>query len=102
VSDEFQLSELQRYKLLAFISRADAVIGDGSFNPQEEWGDAELMALSLRAAQLLGYEDSSLERLFEQEFAITGVTGGDLGTWLDLVMLADVESRIKAAAGGRN
>jgi ABC-type lipoprotein release transport system permease subunit len=52
--------------------------------------------------QLLGYEDTSLERLFEREFAITGVTGGDLGTWLAVVMLADVENRIKAAAGGRN
>ena len=42
MSDEFQLSELQRYKLLAFISRADAVIGNGSFDPQEEWGDCKL------------------------------------------------------------
>jgi hypothetical protein len=42
MSDKLQLSELQRDKLLAFISRADTVIGDGPFDPQEEWGDCEI------------------------------------------------------------
>jgi hypothetical protein len=100
MSDE--LSDLQRARLLDFISQADAVIGDGSFNPREEWGDAELMAFSLRAAQLLGYEDSSLERLFEREFGITGITAGDLGDWLAVIMMADVENRIRAMGGGKN
>jgi hypothetical protein len=98
VSDAFELSDQQRGKLLAFISRADASIGDGAFDPEtaSSSSDAELMALALKAATLLGYEGTHLEKLFQREFEIAGVTEGDLGTWLDLVMLADVESRIGA------
>src|SRR5207253_6881784 len=102
VSDEFELSDLQRDRLSDFIGRADAIIGDGSFNPEAEYIHPELMALALRAAQISGYEGTHLDELFRQEFELAGVTEGDLGDWLAIVMLADVEARIKAAAGGRN
>ena len=49
-----KLSNDQRVKLLAFIERADSIIGDGSFDPGAEWTDAELMALSLAICTDLG------------------------------------------------
>ncbi len=102
MSDEFKLSDLQRDSLLGFIVRADTVIGDGTFNSREEWSDPELIALALRAAQLLGYEGAVLNQFFEQQFGIADVTDDDLGTWLAIIMMTDVENRIRAAAGGRN
>jgi hypothetical protein len=102
VSDESELSDLQRTALLDFVATADATIGAGDFDQQAEWTDAELMALSLRAASLLGFAGDRLEQLFRREFGVSGVTEGDLDTLLAVIMLADVETRIKAAAGGKN
>jgi hypothetical protein len=97
-----KLSADQREKLLEFIDRADAIIGGGDFDRYSAWTDAEIMALSLRAAQVLGYENEHLEKLFQREFGIAGVTEGQLADWLAVLTLADVEKRIMAAAGGRN
>jgi hypothetical protein len=102
MSDEFELSELQRDKLVAFITRADAVIGDGTFDPEADFSDPELMALSLKAAIILGYDGAQLEQLFHHEFELSGVTKGDLSDRLAVVLLADVEERIRSSAGGRN
>jgi hypothetical protein len=96
-----KLSVDQRSKLLEFVVRADAIIGDGDFD-RNEWTDAELMALSLRSAQVLGYEGRRLESLFEREFGIAGVTEGQLGDWLAVLLLEDAERKILVAAGGRN
>ena len=102
MSDEFELSDLQRTNLSHFISVVDAVVGDGSFDPDAEFSDPELMAIAIRGATLLGFEGAALEALFQREFGICGITEGDLDTMLSIVMLGDVESRIKAAAGGKN
>jgi hypothetical protein len=98
------LSTDQRSKLLAFIERADAIIGDGDFDPDPDdaWTDAELMALSLRGAQVLSFSGERLEELFRVEFNIAGVTEGQLGDWLAVIMPLDAERRVLAAAGGRN
>ena len=97
-----KLSGAQREKLLEFIDRADAIIGGGDFDRYSAWTDAEIMALSLRAAQVLGYENEHLEKLFQREFGIAGVTEGLLADWLAVIMLADAERRIQVAAGGHN
>jgi hypothetical protein len=97
-----KLSTDQRAKLLEFIDRADAVIGNGDFDHSSEWQDCEIMALALRAAQILGYEGEGLEALFQREFGIAGVTEGDLETCLAVLTLVDVERRIRVACGGRN
>jgi hypothetical protein len=97
-----KLSTEQRAKLLEFIDRAEAITGDHSFDCDDTWMDARLMPLSLRAAQVLGYTGWRLEELFCAEFGIAGVTEGQLGEWLDVAMMFDVERRILIAAGGRN
>lgn len=102
MNDELELSDEQRTALVDFVARADATIGDGTFDTQGEWSDAELMALTLKAAMILGYNGNSLEQLFEEQFGLAGINEGDLETWLAVIMLADVENRIKAAAGGKN
>ena len=94
-----QLSLSQRETLLAFISRADAIIGNYTFTAQT---DAEILALSLRGAHILGYENDRLEELFRDEFWIVGVTEGLLAEWLAVVMRLDFERRILVAAGGLN
>jgi hypothetical protein len=95
-----KFSTNQREKLFEFIGRADAIIGEGSFDSQDTWTDAELMALSLRVAQILGYENQRLEELFSGEFGLSGVTEGQLADWLTIIMLVDLERRIKVACGG--
>jgi hypothetical protein len=97
-----KLSDSQRAKLLEFIGRADAIIGDHSSPRYDEWTDAEIMALSLRVAQILGFEDGRLEELFSDEFGLSGVTEDQLADWLAVIMLADIEKKIKVACGGRN
>ena len=97
-----QLSAGLRGRLLEFISQSDQIIGDGDFDRSREWQDCELMALALRAAQILGYENERLEELFRDKFGIGGVTEGLLGEWLAAVMRLDLERRILVAAGGRN
>ena len=96
------LSVDQRAKLLEFIDQADAIIGDGDFDRYAAWTDAEIMALSLRAAQVLGYTNERLEALFQREFGVSGVTEGLLADWLAVILLADAERRIRVACGGRN
>lgn len=100
--EEFALSEEQRCKLLGFIERFDQCYSDGSFDASGQWNDIELIALSLRVAEILGYERESLEQLFRDEFNIVDVTEGDLGTALSIAMMADIEQRIRCKAGGRN
>ena len=97
-----QLSAGLRGRLLEFISQSDQIIGDGDFDRFREWRDCELMALALRAALILGFEDNRLEELFRDKFGIGGVTEGLLGEWLAAVMRLDIERRILIAAGGRN
>jgi hypothetical protein len=89
VSDggEFKLSDEQRTDLCHFISVVDAVVGDGTFDPEADFSDAELMAFAIRGATLLGFEGPALQELFLREFEIAGVTEGDLDTMLSIVML---------------
>lgn len=102
MSDTFELTDTQRNALLDFITQADAIIGDGSFDPQVAWSNVELLALALRGATLLGYVDAKLEQLFETEFWITGINESPLHEVLAVSALANTELRIRAAAGGRN
>ena len=102
MSDEFELSEPQRTNLSHFISVVDAVVGDGTFDAEQELSDPELMAMAIRGATLLGYEGAALEELCQREFEIAGVTEGDLETWLAVIMMADTERQILYAAGGKN
>ena len=74
-----KLSIDQRTKLLEFIDRAEAIIGDHSFDCDDAWMDAGLIACSLRSAQVLGYTGRRLEEFFCAEFGIAGVTEGQLG-----------------------
>jgi hypothetical protein len=97
-----KLSTDQRANLLEFLSQADAIIGNEDSDRYDEWMDAEIIARALGRAQVLGYQGERLEELFQREFGITGVTEGELETWLAVLTLADVEKRIMAAAGGRN
>ena len=97
-----QLSAGLRGRLLEFISQSDQIIGDGDFDRFREWRDSELMALALRAALILGFEENRLEELFRDKFGISDVTEGLLGEWLAAVMRLDLERRIMVAAGGRN
>jgi hypothetical protein len=96
------LSVDQRDKLLEFIWSAKQIIGDGDFERDALWKDCELMAFSLRLAQILGYTDGRLEALFQREFGISGVTENELADWLAVLLSADPERRIRCAAGGRN
>jgi hypothetical protein len=105
-----KLSADQRTKLIEFLTQADAIIGytfnsGTDLSDLEHLGDAlfdaDLIARGLRVAQLLGYEGKGLEELFQHEFGIAGVTEGNLGDWLSLLSLADVEKRIMIACGGR-
>jgi hypothetical protein len=102
MSEEFELSDSERGKLLAFIKQFDQVFGDADFDAKAEWSTPELLALALRAAQILGYQGDALERFFAKEFDVAGVTEGDLDTMLAVAMMVDVEHRIRVAAGGRN
>jgi hypothetical protein len=97
-----KLSTGLRGKLLEFISKSDQIIGDGDFDRFREWKDCELMALALRSAFILGFEENRLEELFRNKFGIGGVTESLLGEWLAAVMRLDIERRILVAAGGRN
>ena len=96
------LSGTQRAKLIAFLSRADAITGNEDFDCYNEWYDAEIIARGLRVAQTLGYEGERLEELFRREFGIAEVNKNQLAGWLAVLALVDVEERIRVAAGGRN
>ena len=100
--DLFELSQWQQWKLLDFIDRFDQTYGEGSFDPDADYSDPGLIALALRAAELMGFQDAEIEQLFETEFELTGLTGGDLEKMLAITMLSDAEKRILVAAGGRN
>jgi hypothetical protein len=102
MSDDFTLSADQRTKLLTFISRFDQIYGDADFDVKAEWSTPELLALALRVAEILGFEGEHLEQFFCDEFGVAGMTDGALGDMLAIAMSVDVESRVKAAAGGRN
>jgi hypothetical protein len=98
-----ELSADQRTKLIEFLTQADAIIGnEDSYHYDDEWYDAEIIARSLRIAQTLGYEGERLEKFFEKEFEIAGITQGILSGWLAVLSLVDVEERIRVAGGGRN
>jgi hypothetical protein len=64
--------------------------------------DNALLALALRAAELLGMEQDEIAEFFVREFDIAGTTQGNLGTCLALAMLIDAEKRLIARGGGRN
>lgn len=98
------LSGTQRSALIEFLTQSDAIIGNEGFDcyDYEEWRDCEIIARALRVAQTLGFEGERLEELFCREFGIAGVTEDQLGDWLSLLSLADVEKRIRVMAGGRN
>jgi hypothetical protein len=100
MSDE--LSQDQRAKLFSFVEQFDAIFGDDDFDRNAEWSTPELLALGLRAAEILGYSGQDLEQFFAKEFDVAGVTEGDLDTMLAVAMQTDVEKRIRCAAGGRN
>jgi hypothetical protein len=97
-----KLSTGQREKLLMFVDQTAQIIGKRFFDQYDAWTDAEILALSLRAAQILGYENESLEKLFRHAFGIADVTRSPLGDWLAFIILVDTERRILLAAGGRN
>src|SRR5882762_11071975 len=99
MSDEFELSDDQRGKLINFVARFDQLHGDGGFDVKAEWSDAELLALALRAAEILGFEGEALEQFFVKEFGVAGVTGDTLGVALACAKMLDVELRVRAAAG---
>ena len=94
-----KLSADQRDKLIAFLDRADAIIGNADFDCYNEWYDAEIIARSLRIAQTLGYEGERLEALFRDEFRIAEVNKNQLAGWLAVLALVDVEERIRVAGG---
>jgi hypothetical protein len=101
MSDE--LSDDQRAKLIEFIMRFDQIFGDGDFDAKAEWSTPELLALSLRAAEILGYSGQDLEQFFAKEFDVAGLGESEvINDMLVCAMLVDVEHRIRVAAGGRN
>ena len=103
MSDEFELSDDQRAKLLSFIERFDQLYGDGDFDAKAEWSTPELLALSLRAAEILGYSGQDLEQFFAKEFDVAGLGESEvINDMLVCAMMVDVEHRIRVAAGGRN
>jgi hypothetical protein len=101
-AEPFELSQRQQWKLLDFIDRFDQTYDEGSFDPDADYSDPGLIALALRAAELMGFQDAELEQLFETEFELTGITGGKLETVLSMAILIDAERRVRCAAGGRN
>ena len=103
-----KLSAEQRDKLIAFLSRADAIIGytfnsGTDLSDLEHLGDAlfdtDLIGRALRRAQVLGYEGEQLEELFRREFGIAEVNKNQLADWLAVLTLVDVEERIRVAGG---
>ena len=98
----FELLEWQRSKLIEFVHQFDRTYGDLSFNPQDEFNDPAIIARALRAAELLNFRGEVLERFFEHEFALIGISQGKLATMLSIAMLVDGERRVRYAAGGRN
>jgi hypothetical protein len=89
-------------KLIEFVMQFDLTYGDGDFDPAADYSDPRLIALALRAAQLMGLGEQELEQFFEQEFGLAGLTGDHLETILAITMLIDAENRVRCAAGGRN
>jgi hypothetical protein len=101
MSDE--LSDDQRARLLAFLERFGQLYGDGDFDAKAEWSTPALLALSLRAAEILGYSGQDLEQFFAKEFDVAGLGESEvINDMLVCAMMVDVESRVRAAAGGRN
>jgi hypothetical protein len=72
------------------------------FERDNELSDAELLARALWCTQHLQMDPKALDRFFEDQFGIAAITQGELGPWLALMMMTNVEEQIKAAAGGRN
>jgi hypothetical protein len=101
-AEPFELLPWQRSKLTEFVHQFDRTYGDSSFDPQDEFSDPAIIALALRAAELLDFRGEALERFFEHEFALIGICLGELETVLSIALLADSERRIRYAAGGRN
>jgi hypothetical protein len=102
VPEDFQLSDLQRGRLFDFLEVTDQLFRDGTFERDEQLCDEAILALALRAAELLGMEQEEIWEFFEREFDITGMTGDPIGTALAFAMLIDAERRLQARAGGRN
>jgi hypothetical protein len=102
MSEDFQLTNVQRSRLLDFVEQFDLLYGDGTFQRDESLSDEPLLALALRAAQLLGMEQDEIAEFFEREFNIGGMTGGTIGTALKFAMFFDAERRLVARCGGKN
>jgi hypothetical protein len=101
-AEPFELLEWQRSKLVEFVHQFDRTYGDSSFDPQDEFSDPAIIARALRAAELMNFQGEALERFFEHEFALIGISQGELKTVLALAQLADAERRVRCAGGGRN
>jgi hypothetical protein len=98
----FKLLEWQRSKLIEFVFQFDQTYGDSSFNPQDEFSVPALIAMALRAAELMNFRGEALERFFKDEFALVGISQGELETVLSIALLVDAERRVRCAGGGRN
>lgn len=98
-----ELSSEQRARLLTFVEQFDQCFSDGEFDQGAELDDIELIALSLRIAEILGYAGESLERFFCDEFGVSGMGDeGPIGDILAIAMRVDGEQRLLCKAGGRN
>jgi hypothetical protein len=102
VSEDFQLSDFQRGRLFSFLELSDQIYSDGTFERDESLSDEEILALALRAAELLGMEQEEISEFFEREFDIAGMTGGPIGTALAIGMLIDADRWLVSRCGGRN
>jgi hypothetical protein len=100
--DDLPFTELQRSRLLDFVSHVDRSIGEGTFDRTKALTDVELVILSITGVQLLGVPDSEIGQFFEREFGLPDIDEDALGTLLSIVMLTSAEQRIRCAAGGRN
>ena len=102
MSEDFQLSDFQRGRLFSFLELSDQIYSDGTFERDESLSDEEILALALRAAELLGMEQEEISEFFEREFDIAGMTGGPIGTALAIGMLIDADRWLVSRCGGRN
>jgi hypothetical protein len=100
--DALPITDLQRSRLLDFITEVDQVIGDGTFNPRDELSDYEIVLLSITATHFVGVPPERVGTFFHDQFGMVIVNQDAFDQLLAIVMLDNVQSRIKAAAGGRN
>ena len=100
--DALPITDLQRSGLLDFIIEADHVIGDGSFDPTDEFSDYEVILQALLAAHFIGIDPERMNAFFHEQFGLAAVNQKAFDQLLAIVMRDNVEQKIKAAAGGRN